>query len=689
MLGVYYFKMYNLPMHDIKDKLNPSQFAAVSSVEGPLLVIAGAGSGKTRVIEYRVLNLLENGVKPESILLLTFTRKASQVMLSRASRHDPRAKHVDGGTFHSFAFKTIKKYAKALGISSAFSILDEGDSADAVHRCGAKFGFFEKGTKFPKKDTVRAIISMSVNKAKPILEIIDKEYPHFAYFADSIEKLRKEYASYKIAKNYLDYDDLLVYLKLLLEIDEIRTRVSERYRFVMVDEYQDTNSIQGDIAYLLASKHKNIMVVGDDAQSIYGFRGSSHKNIMEFPKKFSECRIIKLEENYRSTQAILDVANSVLGNMDNKYSKCLVSMRTDPGEKPRLNFFKNAYDEASWIVERIEGLRSDGVELSEQAILFRSAYVSIPLQAELGKNGIPYQVFGGLKFYETAHVKDLLSHLKVAVNPKDEIAWHRVLMLIDGIGPKTAERLTGEILSCSTIVQISEKLSRDKEKSGKSYKGLLRLASFLKSSSDYKTIGPGVLYELAFDHYSPLMKLKFDDWHIRVNDLEAMRQISSRYDSTEDLLADFAIEPPDRGVWHVEAQPKDDEKPITLSTIHSAKGLEWDSVFLIGLVDGVLPSSFSLDSDEEIEEESRLFYVGITRAKNKLFLSLNHEGMRAGITQFNKASRFIDEPNVLDKLNTDNSIERRESGEIDLEGVDIEPFYDRSSLLREVIGYDD
>lgn len=674
-------------MLDLKDKLNPSQLLAVSATDGPVLVIAGAGSGKTRAIEYRVLNLITKGVRPESILLLTFTRRAAHEMVSRASKHDPRCKNIDGGTFHSFAFKTLKRYSKALGLSNQFTILDESDSSEAVHRCTLKLGLPDKESKFPKKDTLKNILSMALNKGRSICEILEKEYPHFLEFTSHIEKLKKEYASYKIEKGYLDYDDLLVYLKLLLEIDEMRKLVSGRYKYVMVDEYQDTNSLQGDIAYLLAMEHNNIMVVGDDAQSIYGFRGSSHKNIMEFPKKFNECKVIKLEENYRSTQNILDVANSVLENMDNKYSKCLMSTREDVGDKPKLNFFKNQYEEAEWIVGQIQNLQSEGLGLESQAILFRSAYVSISLQAELSKNGIPYQVFGGLKFYETAHVKDILAHLKIAMNIKDEIAWHRVLTMIDGVGPKTADKCTAEIMGRTSLDDILRKALDERKFPKRSMTGLVRLKKFLQAVQGRDELDPGTVYELAFDYYSPLFKLRFDDWNVRLNDLEALRQIASRYDGLEELLADFAIEPPDRGVLRVEPKTGAEEMPLTLSTIHSAKGLEWDTVFMIGLVEGVLPSSFALDNEEEIEEESRLFYVGITRAKNRLYMSLNHEGMRNGITQFNKVSRFVEMPNVMSGLDQKFALERDIGDDIDLDDADgIMPFYNKESLLNEIIG---
>lgn len=677
-------------MHDLKNTLNPSQLAAVNATTGPILVIAGAGSGKTRVIEYRVLNLVKSGVDPKSILLLTFTKRAAHEMLSRAARHDPRIRAVDGGTFHSFAFKTLKKYSAVLGFSNLFSILDESDAEEAVHKCGARSNFFDKEKKHPKKSTLKAIFSVSVNKGRSIEETLDREYPHFLHASGEIEALRKEYAAYKIKKNYLDYDDLLIYLRLLLGKPEVRDRIAERYRYVMVDEYQDTNIIQGDIAFLLAEKHRNIMVVGDDAQSIYGFRGAFHRNIMEFPKRFDGCVIIKLEKNYRSTPPILDVANTVLGNMAHKYSKCLVSARGEEAAAlPKLNFFKDGYDEAGWIAEKVAQLRAEGVELSQQAVLFRAAYVSIPLQAELARCGIPYQVFGGLKFYETAHVKDTIAHLKIIHNIKDEISWHRILTLIEGVGPKTADAISEAIMKEPSIAGVAARAFSEAACGARMTQSLKRLKSFLLSASR-DGMSPGALYDLAFDYYLPLMKDKFDDWHLRLNDLEALRQIAARYVSLEELLGDFSIEPPDRSVLGVSASSKGDERPITLSTIHSAKGLEWDTVFLIGLVDGVLPSAFALGNDEDIEEEHRLFYVAITRAKNRLFMSLNHEGTRGGITQFNKISQFLETSNVLACLDQKVVFEGKTYDGIELDdsdAIDIEPAYDKDTLLKDVVDY--
>ncbi|MDD5680749.1 MAG: ATP-dependent helicase [Candidatus Omnitrophica bacterium] len=672
-------------MLDIKKHLNPSQYEAVTQTEGPALVIAGAGSGKTRVIEYRVLHLVESGADPASILLLSFTRKAAREMISRTERHDERCKHIDGGTFHSFAYKALKKYAKTLGFTHSFSILDESESEEAVARCAAKLGFIDREKRFPRKDTLKSIISISINKHVHIQDVIKREYPHFLEYADDIEALRKEYAEYKINKNCMDYDDLLVYLRLLLENPEIRARISGKYKYIMLDEYQDTNALQGDITYLLGKEHNNVMVVGDDAQGIYAFRGATHENIMSFPKRFPHCRIIKLEENYRSTQTILDVANTVLENMRNKYSKCLESMRKDVGEKPRLLFFKDAYEEAEWIAVKIKEFNDEGIPLADQGVLFRSAYVSIPLQAELSKRNIPYQVVGGMRFYETAHVKDVMAHLKVISNPKDEIAWTRVLKLIRGIGAVISEKILADIVKHSSLSDIVEKSLRNHTAGYKYSAGLVRLNKALKDACKSRlTIADK--YEIFLEYYGAILHDKFDDWHLRANDLATLKQIIAKYDSLEEFLADFAIESPEKGVLRIDPSTAPDEKPVTLSTIHSAKGLEWNVVFLMGVMDGVLPVSFALDDEDEIEEEHRLFYVGITRAKDKLFLSMHHEGTRGGLYRFNKISQFVDMSNVMAMLDVSNLSDIEEE-DIDLDAEDIggtSRAYDKRVLLKKI-----
>ncbi|MGE5308236.1 MAG: ATP-dependent helicase [Deltaproteobacteria bacterium] len=647
--------------------LNKSQLEVVNTLDGAILVIAGAGSGKTRVIEYRVLNLILNKVAPQSILLLTFTRRASREMLSRASSHDVRCNYVEGGTFHSFAYKTLKKHSKLIGFDS-FSILDEDDSQEAVALCARKAGLDTKDKRFPKKDTLRKIISMSINKGLPIDELLERDYSNFADYTQEIERVKNDYARFKLEKQYFDYDDMLVYMRLLLQKNPgLRAELARMYRYVMVDEYQDTNRLQADITCMIGQEHGNVMAVGDDAQSIYGFRGASHANIMEFPKRFAGCRVIKLEDNYRSHQKILDVANCVLGNMHTKFDKSLVSAGRLEGDKPALMYFRNSNEEASWVAQRILEMRDSGVDFGKQAVLFRSSYISIPLQLELSRRSIPFQMFGGMKVYETAHVKDLLAFLKVILNPRDEISWSRLLQLLEGIGPKTSERIVKSVSAYRNIGDIiQEALLRDSQDRKYSTE-MKRLANALEKAA--KETSCRRQFEAALEYYTPFFKVKFDDWPQREADLDALKQMSGGYDSLRDFLADFTIEPPEKGVAEVTPSASDDERPLTLSTIHSAKGLEWEAVYLIGLMDGVLPVSFSLSNDDSIEEEQRLFYVAVTRAKRHLFLSLHHEGSGFGLNQFNRPSRFIENREVLKMLETDVCMDSRT---VDLDDIDID-----------------
>ena len=637
-------------MINLKEQLNCSQYEAVRTINRPVLVIAGAGSGKTRVIEYKVLYLIQNNFSPSSILLLTFTRKSAEEMLSRAGKHDPRCTEVEGGTFHSFCFKILKRYSRIIGISNSFIILDEGDAEDLLKKCASELKFFNKEKKTPNKRTLRKIISMSINKDMTIKKVIQRYYPYYIEFSEDIGKIREKYFEYKINKNYLDYDDLLIYMKVLLEDEGFRNMISERYRYIMVDEYQDTNKLQGDITYYLAERHKNITVVGDDAQSIYNFRGASHENIMKFPNLFPECKIVRLEKNYRSTQAILNLANSVLENMENKYPKCLISANRKKGNKPLLLFFKNANEEAEWIANEIMYLRNEGIPLSKQAVLFRSGYVSLSIQAELNKRNIPYKYIGGIKFTETSHFKDIVSYFRVFINPKDELAWYRILNIIEGIGSKTSEKILNDIFKYSQMDDILENSFSKYLKKFKFSDDLQDLINVLKEVNfRNKKSNIEEIYDLVYQYYKPFLEKRYDDWPSRNEDLITLKQIISRYDSIENFLNDFALEPPQKSLILTKSV-KLDEKPLTLSTIHSAKGLEWEVVFIISAIDGVIPSKYSLNYQDELEEEHRLLYVAITRAKSKLYISFHHDIDFAQGDRFNKLSRFLKASNVLKNL---------------------------------------
>jgi len=641
-------------MINFKEELNNSQFRAVQKIDGPMLVIAGAGSGKTRVIEYRVLNLIEKEIAPEAILLLTFTRRAANEMLARAARHNALCARVDGGTFHSFAYKILKHYGERILIPRNFSVIDQGDAENAIQKCALSLGFGGKGDKkFPKKDTLLGIISASINKELSLEEIILDEYPHFLELVSKIEAVKDGFQKYKREMGYLDYDDLLVFLKKILRDDLIREKLTQKYKYIMVDEYQDTNLLQGDIVYLLAIGHKNIMIVGDDAQSIYGFRGARHENIMQFPDRFENCEIIKLEENYRSTQAILDMANVVLKNMEVRFEKKLrAATKQATGEKPQFTYFKNPYEEVEWIADKMEELKNRGVKFKEQAALFRATYVSIPLQAELTRRNIPFDVFGGLKFYETAHIRDVLAHLRVLENPKDELAWVRILTLIDGVGEKTAEKIIAEIKQYNEWSRMIQILKTEMNELSEMFSVTNNKQQMINDKERVSDI-----LEVVLNYYKPIFREKFDDWRTRINDFEVIKQMSERYDSLEQMLADFVIDSPHKQIaWGTN---KEDDK-LTLSTIHSAKGLEWGAVYLIGAIDGVLPSNMTLDNDDEIEEEHRLFYVAVTRAKKHLFLSMHKMGRNMGVTQFNAPSRFVSAPNVLEKLEIGGMATRKE-----------------------------
>lgn len=626
------------PMQDLKKQLNAAQYEAVTTTEGPVLVIAGAGSGKTRVIEYRSLYLVQNGIDPGSILLLTFTRRSAHEMIARAARNDSRCSRIDGGTFHSFASKVLRRYSKTFGISSSFTIYDEGDAEEAIRRCCNKMGY-DEDDEFPKKRELKNVFSLCLNKEMSVDAAIQKSYRDYEDRIDDIKTVRKEYAEYKLRNNCLDYDDLLTYLKLLLDNDDVREKLSARYRYIMVDEFQDTNGVQAEIVRLLAQKNGNVMAVGDDAQSIYGFRGANHLNILQFPKRFPGCKVIKLEENYRSTQSILDVGNAVLTNMQHKFEKRLVSATGLVGQKPSLHRFDDIYQEAAWVVQTIQSHRASGISTRDMAVLFRTAYISMPLQAELVKRGIRFKLFGGRKFYETAHVRDVVSYLRLVANPTDELAWHRVLLLLPGIGTRTVERVLEQISTYHGLPEILEEVIAPHGTGGKHSMVLSSLRALLESISR-ETMPPAEQLQQAINHYGPIMEAKYKKDPSRRKELLMLQQMALRYDSLKEFLADVAV---DAGK---DAHDTDLEF-LTLSTVHSAKGLEWGRVFLIGLLDGVFPSGKSMldDAGGDVEEEKRLFYVAVTRAKDELFLSVyNKSG--SGRNSSSALSRFLEPENV-------------------------------------------
>jgi len=619
-----------------REELNASQFEAASAVNGCYLIIAGAGTGKTRTLVFRVARLIELGYDPNSILLLTFTRKAANEMMKRSSMLlDDRCSKIRGGTFHSFANLTLRKYAKVIGLDSSFTILDQGDSADVINLIRSQDGFITKEKRFPNKQTLNKVFSLSVNTSKKVEEIIENDYPHFIPLLDKILQIQKIFTEYKRRNNLLDYDDLLVYLREFLHKGgaAVKALLSE-IKFVMVDEYQDTNHLQAEIVKGLSQYSKNVMVVGDDSQSIYSFRGADFHNIMEFPNLFDDVKIIKLEENYRSMQSILDFANRINETAIEKYKKNLYSKRGS-GQLPNIVAASTDNLQSKFIIEKILDLREEGVPLKDIAVLFRSSFFSFDLELEFAKANVPFQKFGGMKFVETAHVKDVMAFLRIAVNPKDVISWYRVLLLHEGVGPKTAQRILDELATA----RITIKAEPDQQP-GFKHRNLGRLFYLLYELQKKKLL-PSEMVQRVYNYYYDLFKANYDDWNKRKKDLDIFQNIVENYASVDTLLSDMAIEPIIESVVDVDATDKEEEY-VTLSTIHSAKGLEWHSVFIIHVVEGYFPSARSVESLETLEEERRLMYVASTRAKNNLFITypMNLYDREAGMT-LSKPSRFI------------------------------------------------
>jgi DNA helicase II / ATP-dependent DNA helicase PcrA len=607
---------------DYAGELNAAQLEAATTVEGPVLVIAGAGSGKTRTLVYRVARLVESGVNPGQILLLTFTRKAAEEMLRRATGLvGASCEQVSGGTFHSFANVVLRRTARRLGLQPNFTILDRGDSEDVVNLLRSRAGLDKKDRRFPRKGAIVEILSMAVNRAKTVPEVVEDSYAQLYDHLDDLVRIGEQYARYKREQNLVDYDDLLVFLRdLLRDHPDVAQQLSRTYRYVMVDEYQDTNPLQAEIVRGLASAHDNVMAVGDDSQSIYSFRGATFRNIMDFPKLFPGTRLVKLEENYRSTQPILELANAIIDRAAEKHTKVLRAVRESrTAAAPLLLQCGDEQAQSRFVTQRILELREEGVPLDEMAVLFRSSFHSFDLELELQRADVPFVKRGGFKFIETAHVKDVLAHLRIVANPQDAVSWHRVLLLLDGVGPKSADDIYAHVAGTADLDQAAERLAAYPRRTSYS-KELARLATVLREVAP-DTLPPGEKVARIVGFYTPMLRhVHPEDFPKREKDLEHFVTIASRYRSLASLLADMALEPPTDSVGDVLAADVD-EGLVTLSTIHSAKGLEWTAVFVIWLVDGRFPSYHNLHDGEEVEEERRLLYVAVTRAKEHLYLS--------------------------------------------------------------------
>ncbi len=623
-----------------EDELNEQQFQVATTGTGPVLVVAGAGTGKTRTLIYRVAYLVETGVAPEHIVLLTFTRRSSNEMLNRAAGLlDGRCKRVRGGTFHAFCLTILKKYALKLGYPSNFTILDSSDSADVIDVVRATSAIKTKGKRFPRKRTLQSIFSAVRNKGIGIEQTLETGYPQFTSFVKELELLFEGYTNYKKVHGLMDYDDLLILtLKLFTSEPAVLREVASSCRHVLVDEYQDTNRAQAMIVKALASVNGNVMAVGDDAQSIYRFRGADFKNILGFPAEFADARILKLEHNYRSTQRILDLANHLLEKAKRKFDKTLFTEK-EGGDLPGLVPAPDDRFESRFVSQLILQFREQGIALREMAVLFRNGHNSFDLEIVLGRKNIPFVKYGGLKLAEAAHIKDVLAYLKVVENSRDTVAWNRILQLLEGVGPKTA----GNIIEWIEAEQ-DDTFELKERPFSKAYIESVRALFVMLRSVKMTESSPASQVGAILTYYVPVLKrVYYEDFQKREQDLEHLIGLTQSFTNRSEMLDSLVLDPVELTVIDVDAE-KNDEPPLTLSTIHSAKGLEFKVVFVIHALDGIIPSSYSVGDEESIEEELRLLYVAVTRAADHLYISYPSLQYRRYDGQyFTKPSRFLEQ----------------------------------------------
>ncbi len=594
----------------------------VTEGEGPCLVLAGAGSGKTRTLVYRVAYLIEKGVSPENILLVTFTNKASAEMLKRVEyllRQKPRG--LWGGTFHHLGNRILRKYATKLGYKNNFSILDAEDSKDMLKSVMGEMDI-KRDKMFPKVDRIAALISFAENSRVAIGDVIEFKYPKMdASLIPVIENIYALYKKKKHESNVMDFDDLLVnWYRLLDEFPEVRQRLSSQFKYILVDEYQDTNKIQGMVMERLAGVHRNILVVGDDAQSIYSFRAATVDNILEFPNNFKDARTFKLEANYRSASPILDLANESIKNNTNQFEKELRAIK-EGGSRPTVIPCQDNYKQAEFVSQRILELRDGGASLRDVAVLFRSTYHVLELELELNKRNIPYIVRGGIRFFEQAHIKDVVAFLRIFANSQDELSWMRILKIWPGIGPATAHKIWTEVNKFSSLEDVLlNKVLIEKFSGTKVAESLTKIHNIF---TVLLNIGDNFISEALrqiLEEYDFYLQNNFENWRDRYEDINQLSNFATTYESLDDFLSDVSLSEGFKGERTAAAEDKDEDY-LVLSTIHQAKGLEWRAVFVIHLADGQFPHYKVFDNPIELEEERRLFYVAATRAKEELYLS--------------------------------------------------------------------
>ena len=627
------------------DDLNPEQLRAATAGEGPVLTIAGAGTGKTKTLASRVAWLVSQGIDPGRIMLLTFTRRASDEMLRRARGALGEAGSrmlgsIWGGTFHSVANRLLRTYGEAIGLDSDFTVMDQSDAEDLMDMSRHNHDLGSKEKRFPRKQTCLSIYSRCVNSSDPIDHTLAAFFPWCIEWEQELRLLFKSYTETKQERHVLDYDDLLLYWFHLLGDETLVTLLNERFDHILVDEYQDTNRLQSSILRRMRSLNHNLTVVGDDAQSIYSFRAAEVRNILDFPAEFPDATVVTLQTNYRSTQPILEAANRIIGLSPKRHAKELRSVKGH-GPKPALITCEREEDQTDFVVEKVLEHNESGLGLRRQAILVRTAYWSDHLEVELTRRNIPYRKYGGLKFLEAAHIKDLMSFLRVLENPRDQLAWIRILRLLEGVGPALARRVCEAVAESGGDVAALEWVPAPAPVEAE----LAKLANLIRSLSRKNAAGnvPSDIERIR-SFYDPLIERLYENPDPRKRDLEQLEQISSAYSSRQVFLSELTLDPP-QSTGDLAGPPSKDDDWLTVSTIHSAKGCEWDVVYVIHTSDGILPSDMASGHADQIEEERRLLYVACTRAKEHLYvlhpLRYYVKGRRGDAHLYSQLTRFI------------------------------------------------
>ena len=632
---------------DYDRELNEEQREVVLAGGGPILVIAGAGSGKTRTLVYRVARRIESGVDPSRMLLLTFTNKAAREMLRRVeSLLTVDVRRLMGGTFHSVGSRLLRRFGSRVGIGPNFTILDEEDSREMLEAAisDQKIPVTEK--RFPRGDVLADLHSFTINTGRPFAEVLAERAPHFALLQEEIVRVFARYAERKRAANACDYDDLLLaWKRLLVESPEAAAALAASYEEVLVDEYQDTNRLQGDIVDGMARVRRNVTVVGDDAQAIYSFRGASFENILGFPERYPDAKLFRLTRNYRSTPEILALANASIAHNARQFEKELTAARGGGGPSPALVALPDVAEQAQFVAQRLLEWHDEGDRLADLAVLYRAHYQALELQIELTRRGIPFEIRSGMRFFEQRHVKDVLAFLRILVNPKDELSWKRAMKVLPRVGERTAAAVW------ESIGTRADPLASFRERGGRGIElprgsaGPLEAFRSLLGRLDAPALrsAPGeAIRAVVDDVYRDFARAKFPNGETRLDELEQFAQFASGYDSLRSFLEDVTLFNELSGEDVVGAETDDDR--VVLSSVHQAKGLEWSRVIVLGLSEGRFPSHRSAATDEGLEEERRLFYVAVTRAKNEVALVYPMLARdRYGVDVILEPSRFVAE----------------------------------------------